>query len=45
MTCARLLTPSLPLITIPTMHVAPVAYRSSCDREPGISRASARRSV
>ncbi len=44
-TCARLLTPSLPLIPIPTMSAAPVAYRSSCDRKPGISRALMRRSV
>jgi hypothetical protein len=44
-TCARLLTPSLPLIPIPTMSVAPVAYRSSCDRKPGISGALVRRSA
>ncbi|MFO0002155.1 MAG: hypothetical protein ACK559_13570, partial [bacterium] len=43
-TCARLLTPSLPLVTIPTMRVAPVAYCSSCDRKPGISGALERRS-
>jgi hypothetical protein len=34
-TCARLLTPSLPLIPIPTMSAAPVAYQSSCDRSLG----------
>ncbi len=44
-TCARLLTPSLLLIPIPTMSAAPVAYRSSCDRRPGISRALALRSA
>ncbi len=44
-TCARLLTPSLPLIPIPTMSAAPVAYRSSCDRKPGISTALVRRSA
>ncbi|MFN9943864.1 MAG: hypothetical protein ACK56I_30760, partial [bacterium] len=44
-TCARLLTPSLLPILTPTMRVAPVAYRSSCDCEPGISRASERRSA
>ncbi len=44
-TCARLLTPSLPLIRTPTMHVAPVAYRSSCDHKPGVSRALERRSA
>ncbi len=42
-TCARLLPPSLPLITIPTMRVAPVVYRSSCDRKPWVSRALERR--
>jgi hypothetical protein len=44
-TCAKLLTSSLPLILIPTMSAAPVAYRSSCDRKPGISRALVRRSA
>ncbi len=44
-TCARLLTPSLPLVTTPTMRAAPVAYCSSCDRKPGISGALERRSA
>jgi hypothetical protein len=43
--CARLLTLSLPLIPIPTMSAARVAYRPSCDCKPGISRALMRRSA
>ena len=44
-TCARLLTPLLPLIPIPTMSAAPVVYQSSCDCKPGISRALLHRSA